>query len=137
MEFKSGPVLAEMTQGDALGIPAHNTRTRLWSGPRQERIMKVTNINGTTDSDCKCGSWLEHWKKFGGQRLPMNCPERSCRNQPEAGAHVQLEGSTDSKWYIIPLCNAHGAETGKTLEVSDGMELASANVDETCGRTRR
>jgi hypothetical protein len=48
-----------------------------------------------------------------------------------------LEGSTDSKWYIIPLCNAHGAETGKTLEVSDGMELASANVDETCGRTRR
>jgi hypothetical protein len=98
--------------------------------------MKVTNINGTTDNTCKCGSWLEHWKKFGGQRLPMCCPEESCRQQPEVGAHAQKEGSTDGNWYIIPLCSVHNRETGKTLEVSDGIELASANVSETCGRTR-
>jgi hypothetical protein len=64
----------------------------------------------------------------------MNCPEKSCRNQPEVGARVQLEGSADGVWYIIPLCNAHNAETGKTLEVSDGIELASTNPRETCGQ---
>ena len=48
---------------------------------------------------------------------------------------MQLEGSTDGKWYIIPLCHAHSAETGKTLEVADGMELASTNLRETCERT--
>ena len=38
--------------------------------------MKVTNINGTSEYDCSCGSWLKHWEKFNsaGQSKPYLCP---------------------------------------------------------------
>jgi hypothetical protein len=94
--------------------------------------MKVTNINGTSQNICKCGSWLEHWKTFSGQSLPSYCPESKCLRSPEVGAHVQVESASDKKWYIIPLCQAHNAEKGKTLSVSDSVRLVSANVAETC-----
>lgn len=96
--------------------------------------MKVKNINGTSDNTCKCGSWLEHWKKFIGQPLPTYCPEIKCTQKPEVGAHVQKDNSTDSSWYIIPLCKSHNGQTGGTIEISDGTKLASANVSETCGK---
>ena len=96
--------------------------------------MKVTNINGTSDNTCKCGSWLDHWKKFSQQALPTHCPEKSCIEKPELGAHVQKHGSSDSNWYILPLCKKHNAQSGGTLEVSDYVALAPANVKETCGK---
>lgn len=96
--------------------------------------MRVNNINGTSDNICKCGSWLEHWKNFSGQSIPSYCPEKSCMKKPEAGAHVQKDNSSDNNWYIIPLCLSHNAEKGKSIEISDGTKLVSANVAETCGR---
>lgn len=98
--------------------------------------MKLTNINGTTDNTCKCGSWLEHWKKYnsGRQPLPTYCPEKSCTKKPEVGAHVQKDGSSDRSWYIVPLCPTHNGMKGATIEVSDSISLASANVSETCGK---
>jgi len=97
--------------------------------------MKVNNINGTTDNTCKCGSWLNHWKKFSGQLLPTFCPEKSCLNKPELGAHVRKDVSTDKSWYIVPLCAKHNGETGKSLDISDGTTLVSGNVSQTCGKT--
>lgn len=47
------------------------------------------------------------------------------------GAHVRKANSTDEKWYIYPLCNAHNKSTGE-LEVSDTYKLVSANKSETC-----
>ena len=96
--------------------------------------MKVTNINGTTQNTCKCGSWLEHWKKFSGQSVPTYCPAIDCLEKPEVGAHVQKYGSADRSWYIIPLCKKCNAKTGQTLEVSDSIKLVSANVSQTCGK---
>jgi hypothetical protein len=96
--------------------------------------MKVKNINGTSDNTCKCGSWLEHWKNFSGQLLPSYCPEQSCTKKPEVGAHVQKDNSTDSSWYIVPLCTTHNAEYGKSIDISDSTKLVSANVAETCGK---
>ena len=96
--------------------------------------MKVRNINGTSSNTCKCGSWLKHWEIFGGQTLPKYCPESSCLQKPEVGAHVQKDSSTDNDWYIIPLCSAHNAEKGKSIVVSDGTILVSANVAATCGK---
>jgi hypothetical protein len=96
--------------------------------------MRVKNINGTSDNLCKCGSWIKHWEKFSGQSLPSYCPEKSCMKKPEVGAHVQKDNSTDSSWYIVPLCTMHNAEKGKSIEISDSIELVSANVDKTCGR---
>jgi len=94
--------------------------------------MKVHNINATSQSNCKCGNWLDHWKNFSGQSLPALCPVKTCINEPEVGAHVQKDSSTDKAWYIVPLCKTHNAQTGKSLELLDSVEFASPNVAATC-----
>lgn len=95
--------------------------------------MKITNINGTSQTKCSCGSWLDHWKKFSGQSVPAYCPAKDCLKKDLIGAHVQKAGSTDQKWYIFPLCSVHNQAT-ESLEVSDSYKLVSANKQETCGK---
>ena len=95
--------------------------------------MKVKNVNGARDDTCRCGSWLEHWKRFSGQVLPTCCPEAKCSHKPEVGAHVQKDSHSDKSWYIVPLCNAHNAQLGKSLTLIDTVKLVSANGDGTCG----
>ena len=97
--------------------------------------MRVKNINGTTQRTCKCGSWLVHWQNFSGQSLPAYCPETSCLKKPEVGAHVQKDDPNDKRWYIVPLCREHNAQTGASLTISDWVALVSANVSETCGNS--
>ena len=97
--------------------------------------MKVNNINGTSQNVCKCGSWLDHWKKFSGQAFPTYCSEKSCTQKPEVGAHVQKDSSYDTNWYIVPLCKGCNGKTGNSLEISDSVKLVSANVSETCGKS--
>jgi hypothetical protein len=93
--------------------------------------MKIRNINGTSDTTCKCGSWLKHWENFSGQTTNY-CQANGCSNKNPLGAHVQKGGgSTDQKWYIYPLCAEHNKHTGE-LEVSDSYKLVSANKKETC-----
>ena len=95
--------------------------------------MKVRNINGTSDNDCKCGSWISHWEKFSEQSTDF-CQADGCLNKNPIGAHVQKGGSsTDQSWYIYPLCDAHNKHVGE-LEVSDRYKLVSANVSNTCGK---
>ena len=96
--------------------------------------MWVKNVNGTRDNTCKCGSWLDHWKKFSDQVLLSSCAEKTCPKKPEVGAHVQKDSSTDKAWYIVPLCNEHNRQTGKSLELMDRATLVSANVSQTCGK---
>lgn len=99
-------------------------------------MTRVRNINGTSDNKCKCGSWLEHWKKFSREKqLPSYCSEKSCDQKPEDGAHVQKESLSDCDWYIVPLCVEHNRKD-KSLEIKDTVEFVSANVDQTCGRVR-
>lgn len=99
--------------------------------------MKVKNINGTSDNSCKCGTWLKHWEKYntGSQSIPIYCREVSCMGKPEVGAHVQKADSTDTSWYIVPLCSAHNAKKGESITLMEGTALASANVSQTCGKT--
>jgi len=94
--------------------------------------MKIRNINGTSANASKCGSWLDHWKKFSGQAVPAYCPEKSCTEKQLVGAHDQKGNSTDNSWYILPLCKTHNA-TGKSIDVSDNYKLVSASVSQTCG----
>lgn len=96
--------------------------------------MWVTNINGTSDNKCGCGSWLEHWKKVGGEGLPSYCAEKTCTRKPEVGAHVQKLNSADKAWYIVPFCQEHNGQTGKSIEIVDSVRLVSANVGDTCGK---
>ncbi|MHB8104525.1 MAG: hypothetical protein ACYDG5_03185 [Dehalococcoidales bacterium] len=92
--------------------------------------MKIKNINGTSQTTCACGSWLKHWEKFSNQTTAF-CPVSTCLNKDLVGAHVQKSNSSDDKWYIYPLCNAHNQSKGE-LEVSDTYKLVSANKKETC-----
>ena len=96
--------------------------------------MRVSNINGISDDACKCGSWLKHWEKFSGQSLTTFCPQVTCVQRPAEGAHAQKDNSSDSGWYIVPLCTAHSGKKGKSLDISDNVNLVSANVSKTCGK---
>ena len=96
--------------------------------------MKVTNVNGTSANPCRCGSWLEHWKRFGRQVLPTCCPAAHCLEKDLVGAHVQKDSPHDSGWYIVPLCKKHNGEEGKSLTIADYVVFVSANVAETCGK---
>lgn len=69
-------------------------------------MTKVENINGTSDTECKCGSWIQHWKNFSIQTATY-CSEESCIETDLEGAHVQKANSTDQSWYIVPLCGKH------------------------------
>lgn len=96
--------------------------------------MKVKNINGTSQSTCKCGSWLKHWENFSGQSLPKWCSEAKCIQKPEVGAHVQKDDITDQDWYIVPLCSTHNNKKGESIDIINSVTLASANVSKTCGK---
>lgn len=95
--------------------------------------MKMRNINGTSANTCSCGSWLGHWKAYSGQKVPEYCPEKTCLEKSEVGAHVQKDSSSDYSWYIIPLCKKHNGMRGESVEIGDWVTLVSANVSKTCG----
>ena len=94
--------------------------------------MILTNINGTSDNQCSCGSWLNHWKKYSGQTITQ-CPVLNCYDTGLVGAHVQRAYSAGNKWYICPLCATHNKSTD-ALQVTDSINLVSANKSETCDK---
>jgi len=93
--------------------------------------MLVKNINATRQNSCKCGSWLDHWVKISGGPLPEYCSEPRCMGKPELGAHVQKDSSTETNWYIIPVCVKHSVKA-EFLEIVDATTFVSAHVNDTC-----
>jgi hypothetical protein len=95
--------------------------------------MKLKNINEMSQTPGACGSWLQHWENFSGQRKPEFCPAKGCMKIDLVGAHVQKADGTDDKWYIYPLCNTHSnLKSILPLDVSDNFNLVSADKKETC-----
>lgn len=99
--------------------------------------MKLININGISKPQCKCGNWLEHWKKFTGMPVPVYCSSKACTRRPTAGTHVQLADSDDEKWYIVPLCTEHNLRTSGSVEINDWIPLVPAMENEMCGYERK
>ncbi len=93
--------------------------------------MKATNINGTSDNNCRCGSWLQHWTNYGGRTQFPLCSASGCNRFADVGAHVHKE--YDYKWSIIPLCYEHNNQYGQTIEVKPGTIFVPASKSETCG----
>lgn len=93
--------------------------------------MKLRNINKISEPSGKCGSWLKHWEKFSGQKIPPYCPVSVCMKTDLAGAFVQKGTGTDRSWYIIPLCSDHSRPTVE-LEINDDVKLVPADKKETC-----
>ena len=97
--------------------------------------MEVKNLNGTSDLNCSCGSWLKHWKYVTKREIPYQCVVEGCSKPVEHGGHVQkTNGQQD--WYIIPLCKSCNDKKGATLILKSLKYniFASANVSETCGK---
>ena len=96
--------------------------------------MKVTNINGTSDNTCLCGSWLKHWENYNsaGQSKPILCPACGI-HLVEVGAHVQKYNSSDEKWYIVPLCKSCNNKSSNTILDVGSCALAPASRASTCG----
>jgi hypothetical protein len=95
--------------------------------------IKVKNINGISGNTCKCGSWLEHWKKFGNGTIKY-CSEQSCAMVDLVGAHVMKADGNDDNWYIIPLCKVHNKLKGQELDIVVSTVFVPANTEETCGK---
>ncbi len=94
---------------------------------------EVKNINGTKENICNCGSWLKHWEKFGEQKAGL-CAEVSCQKKAIVGAHVQKSDSSDSSWYIIPLCKEHNNLFGQKISIKGSIKLVPANKQKTCAK---
>lgn len=100
------------------------------------QIIKVKNLNGTKDKDCRCGSWLEHWKNFSGNAgLPTNCANIRCSGTDLVGGHVKKVDSVDNATYIAPICKT--CNNTKDLEfflAPHHTPLAPASVMRTCAK---
>jgi hypothetical protein len=86
------------------------------------------NVSGTSNDTCRCGSWLEHYKRYSGQSL-LRCAVEGCGEWATDGAHVQqhpLNPFVDNT-YILPFCHAHNMAPG-WLQVPDSYSAIPARV---------
>ncbi len=94
--------------------------------------MLVKNLNGTSRRACRCGNWLEHWRRFSGE-LGIICSCCFCNETATEGCHVQKATSPDENWYIIPVCHACNMKSGENLHIWDQTSLIPATEHPLCG----
>lgn|ERR1035438_3639052 len=108
--------------------------------------MVVKNLNGSPQTVCGCGSWLNHWRRYGKPSAAFaqrqRCAVVVCDHPIELGVPVQkevLDGVRvlgmrgDASWYVLPLCLACSQKPESALMVDDGCGLAPTSLQETCG----
>lgn len=87
---------------------------------------RVRNINDPSVTPCKCGSWINHWKKITN-KSPLICSREGCMETRDlVGAHVQYIDE-DATWYIVPLCDTHNKQFGQEFTIKDNVPRAPAN----------
>lgn len=67
------------------------------------------NMSNTSDRQCSCGSWMEHWKNFSGYRWPSTCSVEGCFKEASLGAHIKRDN--DNTVYILPMCDSCNKRT--------------------------
>ena len=92
--------------------------------------MEVYNLKGTAGLDCRCGTWIKHWKNFTNESAEY-CKAKGCTKKATDGAHVKKCVNYDQKHYIIPFCREHNLMEG-CIEINSGTDLVSANRQNTC-----
>lgn len=97
----------------------------------------IRNATGTSEFNCNCGSWLNHWEEFSHIKYPK-CSINQCDEHAEHGAHVTRPKAKYEKYkthlYIIPMCRTHNLMHGKMFRVKIGTIFVWANKSETCER---
>lgn len=89
-----------------------------------------SNVNGSGERKCRCGSWKQHWINFSGKEWPSICSVKGCYERPVLGAHVRNPDVKGEK--IIPMCWGCNQLENK-FSLKDGVTCVSANMSETCG----
>lgn len=76
--------------------------------------MLVKNVNGSGRYSAPEGysSWLDYWNRHASH-YAYRCGASDCHSHGDlVGAHVQKAYSSDSRWYIVPLCSSCNHRTG-------------------------
>ena len=98
--------------------------------------VKIKNAVGTSDRECECDSWLDHWEIFSGD-IADTCAVAGCDNEAEMGAHITRPNASHDGYrthlYIIPMCYSHNGKRGKELTSKGNIKFVWANVSNTCG----
>lgn len=88
------------------------------------------NKNGTSDRECKCGSWKQHWINCcKPDTWPSSCSVEGCLNSPVLGGHVinhHVEGEK-----IAPLCDSCNKRIDH-FDLKPNRKYPSANKADTC-----
>jgi len=90
---------------------------------------KWKNKKGTSERECKCGSWKQHWKKFSGENWPAVCTVYGCINSATMGAHI-INNDSSEEW-IVPTCDKCN-HADNEFYVKNGTKFVSANKSKTC-----
>lgn len=101
----------------------------------QEKV-KIKNTKGTSDRDCKCGSWIEHWENYS-KKPASTCVVDGCSNKATVGAHIIRPNAKSDDYkthpYIVPMCSSHNGKHGEEFYSKENTTFVWANVAETCG----
>jgi len=82
------------------------------------------NKNGTSNRNCLCGSWKQHWLNHTKKTWPNSCSVSGCITQPVLGAHVYHADVTGER--IVPMCDSCNKKIGK-FSLKGGISIPLAN----------
>ncbi len=88
------------------------------------------NKNGTSDRNCSCGTWKEHWQNFSNKKWPETCSVQNCDNKATLGAHIINSNNMSGEW-IAPFCSSCNKRTD-IFSLKPDTTVVSANKDLTC-----
>lgn len=97
-----------------------------------------SNVEGSADYKCGCGSWREHWENFSDEDWPDLCSVIGCFEEASVGAHIQQRNSESGKnpTFIAPFCEKCNGKSPKTrFNLMPDTVLVSANQSKTCKKT--
>lgn len=89
------------------------------------------NKSGTSDRDCTCGTWKDHWIAFSGKEWPEKCSVFGCDNKATLGAHVFHADVTGER--IVPMCSSCN-RINVEFNLKGGTGIPSASPIKTCNK---
>lgn len=69
-------------------------------------------------------SWLAYWERANKLNAGF-CHVFGCVCTATDGAHVQLDNSSDNRWYIVPMCHFHNCQFGAHFTVEGPLVAAT------------
>ncbi len=87
------------------------------------------NKKGTSERNCKCGPWKQHWLNFSKEEWPKKCCIKDCPKPATLGAHIY--NSKEAGEWIVPACDSCNKRSDE-FSIIPRTTLVSANKQKTC-----